>query len=320
MGRGLRSLLSEANSRPPIRPAASTSQTGCRGEATPSAGATTASVAGLEPRGLQVLAPNKFLLGRVASNDDICIRTETPFAFSIASTGHDICITKVASADDLNPATGSDTTSAGVRTGIPVSLRLTFDSAPCVNHQLAAAASGRPPGLGRLGQIRCHDGDAAAGRPRAGCYRTIYHVDMPSAPSLSNRGAGESSSGALVPPQTDGPVRTRPRRMFGGDGLRYSMPCISYRADPPPAMPIHMPPAYAGGCLLGLARRQTQANCTPGAGGSGGCNGIGSGLGATRVGTGESTGGDNTSPAAANTTSAIETPQLISSELHALLS
>lgn len=113
---------------------------------------------------VQALRPQKFLLGRVISNEDICIQTETPFAFSIASTGNGICIAKVASADDLNGRQAArkisheiknrkqgpfitngfsedmldddeneDDGSEAVKNGIPVSLRLTFGSTPCMS-------------------------------------------------------------------------------------------------------------------------------------------------------------------------------------------
>nr|VZI15434.1 unnamed protein product [Spirometra erinaceieuropaei] len=50
---------------------------------------------------VQALRPQKFILGRVSSNEDICIQTETPFAFSIASTGKNICIAKVSLKPEL---------------------------------------------------------------------------------------------------------------------------------------------------------------------------------------------------------------------------
>lgn len=88
---------------------------------------------------IQALAPKKFILGRVASNEDICIETETPFAFSIAAKGKKICIAKVASADDLqrprmtNQLTSDVSSSDDIEEGIPVSLRLTFGSTPNVS-------------------------------------------------------------------------------------------------------------------------------------------------------------------------------------------
>ena len=82
---------------------------------------------------IQALAPKKFILGRVASNEDICIETETPFAFSIAAKGKKICIAKVASADDLQQTPMTSSFSTDLEEGIPVSLRLTFGSTPNVS-------------------------------------------------------------------------------------------------------------------------------------------------------------------------------------------
>lgn len=116
---------------------------------------------------VQALRPKKFILGHVASNEDICIETETPFAFNIAATGRKICIAKVASADDLQktPFLANSFSSdlidlEEVGAGIPVSLRLTFGSTPCINTSDLWNGCGAP----QLTPIKT--------------YRSVLHINM----------------------------------------------------------------------------------------------------------------------------------------------
>ncbi|KAK4472856.1 hypothetical protein MN116_002713 [Schistosoma mekongi] len=90
---------------------------------------------------LQALPPCKLLLGRVASNEDICIETETPIAFNIAATDKEICITRVASVDDLKYQQNDQFNNNEYNNHlinkkhkrIPISLRLTFGSESKLN-------------------------------------------------------------------------------------------------------------------------------------------------------------------------------------------
>ncbi|CAL8104435.1 unnamed protein product [Calicophoron daubneyi] len=157
---------------------------------------------------LQTLAPNKFLLGRVASNEDLCIQTETPFAFTIAATDKEICITKVASADDLKVLANGHDNRKNVATAnlprsprpsrppIPVNLRLTFGSESNItDHRNSAAPPIQAPGTN---------------------YRVMYHVDLP----FGSKAAADLRRN---------PARLR--RLNYQNPARYSMPCITYHED-----------------------------------------------------------------------------------------
>ncbi|VDP75259.1 unnamed protein product [Echinostoma caproni] len=160
---------------------------------------------------LQTPVSSKFLLGRVASNEDICIQTETPFAFTIAATDKEICITKVASVDDLKRLSsyaerstdGSDVRnrrklSQPTRRAIPVNLRLTFGS----ESNLAGSHKSRKP----------------EALPPGSNYRVMYHVDIPYGSNVA---------------QFKRDALRRTHSASGRNPFRYSLPCISYREDEP---------------------------------------------------------------------------------------
>ncbi|VDN99566.1 unnamed protein product [Rodentolepis nana] len=148
---------------------------------------------------VQALPPKKFILGRVASNEDICIETETPFAFSIAAKGKQICISKVASADDLQrPLLGGLfnaelANKAEIGEGIPVSLRLTFGSTPCVS-SIASKQVPREPALHKT-------------------FRSVLHIDMSS--------SGNSTGKNLARPQY-----RAPKPLVNGTSYRNSLPSL----------------------------------------------------------------------------------------------
>ncbi|KAL5110162.1 hypothetical protein TcWFU_003876 [Taenia crassiceps] len=135
---------------------------------------------------VQALPPKKFILGRVASNEDICIETETPFAFSIAAKGKQICISKVASADDLQRSSianafSSELVNQGkMEEGIPVSLRVTFGSTPCVN-SIASKSAVRESSLNKTFRSVLHinmtggGGSATSSNPQGPLLRAAFH-------------------------------------------------------------------------------------------------------------------------------------------------
>ncbi|OON14871.1 hypothetical protein X801_09332, partial [Opisthorchis viverrini] len=152
---------------------------------------------GLENRNskLQILPPNKFLLGRVASNEDICIETETPFTFTIAATNNEICITKVASVSDLKQIeVAEDSEKRDNKSGrcVPVSLRLTFGS----EADLWEKSNEQPS------------------NSQGTCYRSLYQVNLPQASNMVRRPTAQGN-----------------RFSKSNNSLRYSLPCISSREN-----------------------------------------------------------------------------------------
>lgn len=161
---------------------------------------------------VQNAGSSKFLLGRVASNEDICIQTEAPFVFTIAATDKEICITKVASVDDLKRFTCSENPetdkpqqqqqqrkfSQPTRRTVPVNLRLTFGS----ESSLPGCERSRKP-------------DAL---PPGSSYRVMYHVDIPYGSNVAH-----FRRDAL----------RRAHSVGSRNPFRYSLPCISYREDEP---------------------------------------------------------------------------------------
>lgn len=148
---------------------------------------------------VQALPPKKFILGRVASNEDICIETETPFAFSIAAKGKQICIAKVASADDLRRPSFVGDFSADLEDkedtdeGIPVSLRLTFGSTPCVS-SVGSKPAIRESSLNKT-------------------FRSVLHIDM-------------SSSGNSAGKKLGRPQLRPPKFLVNGTPFRNSLPSL----------------------------------------------------------------------------------------------
>lgn len=145
---------------------------------------------------VQALPPKKFILGRVASNEDICIETETPFAFSIAAKGKQICISKVASADDLQRpliknAFSSELVDRGkLEEGIPVSLRLTFGSTPCVN-SITSKPVAREPSLNKTFRSVLHINMTGGGGPTttSNLQRPLIRPPLPLTNSVTFRGS-----------------------------------------------------------------------------------------------------------------------------------
>lgn len=162
----------------------------------------------ITPR-IQALPPKKFILGRVASNEDICIETETPFAFSIAAKGKQICIAKVASADDLqrplvaNAFSDDLEDNEEMEKGIPVSLRLTFGSTPCVS-SLGSKSAVRESTLNKT-------------------FRSVLHINM----SCSGNSAGKEFGGPKLRP---------PKPLVNEMPFRNSLPLL-------PKPPIKSPSA-----------------------------------------------------------------------------
>ncbi|VDM30251.1 unnamed protein product [Hydatigera taeniaeformis] len=149
---------------------------------------------------VQALPPKKFILGRVASNEDICIETETPFALSIAAKGKQICISKVASADDLQRSVITNAFSSEMvnqskpEEGIPVSLRLTFGSTPCVN-SIASHSAARESSLSKT-------------------FRSVLHINM-------TGGGGPSTTSNL-----QRPLQRPPLPLTSAATLRGSLPSL----------------------------------------------------------------------------------------------
>ncbi|KAA3676874.1 uncharacterized protein DEA37_0011667 [Paragonimus westermani] len=156
---------------------------------------------------VQLPTPSKFLLGRVASNDDICIRTETPFAFTIAANENEISITKVSSVSDLKQLDEERTAelldskekqtrirlAQAARRPVPVLLRLTFGS----ESNLTCDSTSPAPNI----------------VPQ---YRATCYLDLP--------------CGSKVKPsknQVIQPTHTK----AANNPFRHSLPCIPYRAD-----------------------------------------------------------------------------------------
>ncbi|CAH8828051.1 unnamed protein product [Trichobilharzia szidati] len=183
---------------------------------------------------LQTLPPCKLLLGRVASNEDICIETETPFAFNIAATDKEICITRVASVGDLEYQqqqqqqqqieNQNDLSSANVdgqkyqnsqsvkkkKKGIPISLRLTFGSESKLNKSTSLNTAGEEQAI--TSQMKN--------------YRAMYYVDIPQGCRTGElrRKTNRHKSASSVPNVT-----------------RYSLPCISYCEELPKPISL-LPP------------------------------------------------------------------------------
>nr|CAH8826218.1 unnamed protein product [Trichobilharzia regenti] len=183
---------------------------------------------------LQTLPPCKLLLGRVASNEDICIETETPFAFNIAATDKEICITRVASVGDLeyqqqqqqpqieNQEDPSSTNVDGQKyqnsqsinkkkkKGIPISLRLTFGSESKLNKSTSLNTAGEEQAI--TSQMKN--------------YRAMYYVDIPQGCRTGElrRKTNRHKSASSVPNVT-----------------RYSLPCISYCEELPKPISL-LPP------------------------------------------------------------------------------
>ncbi|KAL5966755.1 hypothetical protein TSMEX_005493 [Taenia solium] len=159
---------------------------------------------------VQALPPKKFILGRVASNEDICIETETPFAFSIAAKGKQICISKVASADDLQRPSITNAFSSEVvdqgkmEEGIPVSLRLTFGSTPCVN-SINSKSAARESSLNKT-------------------FRSVLHINM-------TGGGGSTTTSSL-----QRPLMRPPLPLTNSVAFRGSLPSL-------PKPPIRSPSA-----------------------------------------------------------------------------
>ncbi|KAM7537187.1 hypothetical protein Aperf_G00000059734 [Anoplocephala perfoliata] len=164
---------------------------------------------------VQVLPPKKFILGRVASNEDICIETETPFSFNIAAKGKQICIAKVASADDLRRPLVANAFSADLEDneemerGIPVSLRLTFGSTPCVS-SVGSKSAVRESALNKT-------------------FRSVLHINM---------SGSENSAGKLF----GGPKLRPSRTLMNEMPFRGSLPSL-------PKPPIRSPSSMQGANL-----------------------------------------------------------------------
>ncbi|KAF5403949.1 hypothetical protein PHET_02668 [Paragonimus heterotremus] len=156
---------------------------------------------------VQLPTTSKFLLGRVASNDDICIRTETPFALTIAATENEISITKVSSVSDLKQLDEERTAELlnsretqtrikliqAARRPVPVLLRLTFGSE---SNLICDATS---PPLNKVPQ-----------------YRATCYLDLPCGSKVT------TSKNQVIEP-THSKATNNP--------FRHSLPCIPYRAD-----------------------------------------------------------------------------------------
>ncbi|KAF7233112.1 hypothetical protein EG68_11088, partial [Paragonimus skrjabini miyazakii] len=156
---------------------------------------------------VQLPTSSKFLLGRVASNDDICIRTETPFALTIAATENEISITKVSSVSDLRqlneertaePLNSRETQTRirlvqASRRPVPVLLRLTFGS----ESNLICDATSPPPN-------------------KVPQYRATCFLDLPCGSKVT------ASKNQVIEP-THSKATNNP--------FRHSLPCIPYRAD-----------------------------------------------------------------------------------------
>ncbi|CAH8464488.1 unnamed protein product [Schistosoma turkestanicum] len=178
---------------------------------------------------LQTLPPCKLLLGRVASNEDICIGTETPFSFNIAATDKEICITRVASVEDLkyqheqqqrhdqlncdnNNHTNNNKTQSikRDRKRIPISLRLTFGSESKLHKST----------------LQSDKNDDLTMKN----YRAMYYVDIP-------QGNNDRTVGELR-------RKTRNQLKCGNhlqNMIRYSLPCITYCEELP--KPISLLPS-----------------------------------------------------------------------------
>ncbi|KAF8572517.1 hypothetical protein P879_00131 [Paragonimus westermani] len=156
---------------------------------------------------VQLPTSSKFLLGRVASNDDICIRTETPFAFTIAANENEISITKVSSVSDLKQLDEERTVeplnskekqtrirlAQAAHRPVPVLLRLTFGS----ESNLVCDSTSPAPNI----------------VPQ---YRATCYLDLP--------------YGSKVKPsknQVIEPTHTK----ASNNPFRHSLPCIPYRTD-----------------------------------------------------------------------------------------
>ncbi|CAH8444947.1 unnamed protein product [Dicrocoelium dendriticum] len=140
---------------------------------------------------IRIPSQRKFLLDRVASNDDICIETETPFAFSIAATDDKVCITKESSAINLSQSVSMGH-QGNIGRRIPVSLRLTFGS----ETDLVAKDDGEL--------------NLTQGEP----YRSTYHIDLP-----------------ITKVNQLSRVVLRKNPTNPDNPLRYSLPCIPFRGE-----------------------------------------------------------------------------------------
>ncbi|KAH9596742.1 hypothetical protein MS3_00010240 [Schistosoma haematobium] len=168
---------------------------------------------------LQTLPPCKLLLGRVASNEDICIETETPFSFNIAATDKEICITRVASVEDLKcqqqqqqyDQLKGNTNNKSIKKNhkrIPISLRLTFGSESKLNKSI----------------LNSNENDHLMIKN----YRSMYYVDIPQGIRTNElkRKTNQLKN-----------INNHNKQNI----IRYSLPCITYCEELPKPISL-LPP------------------------------------------------------------------------------
>ncbi|CAH8483974.1 unnamed protein product [Schistosoma guineensis] len=170
---------------------------------------------------LQTLPPCKLLLGRVASNEDICIETETPFSFNIAATDKEICITRVASVEDLKcqqqqqqqqyDQLKGNTNNKSIKKNhkrIPISLRLTFGSESKLNKSILNSNENNHLMIKN--------------------YRSMYYVDIPQGIKTNElkRKTNQLKN-----------INNHNKQNI----IRYSLPCITYCEELPKPISL-LPP------------------------------------------------------------------------------
>ncbi|CAH8481345.1 unnamed protein product [Schistosoma mattheei] len=170
---------------------------------------------------LQTLPPCKLLLGRVASNEDICIETETPFSFNIAATDKEICITRVASVEDLKcqqqqqqqyDQLKGNTNNKSIKKNhkrIPISLRLTFGSESKLNKSI----------------LNSNENDHLMIKN----YRSMYYVDIPQG-IRTNELKRKTNQ-----------LKNINNNNNKQNIIRYSLPCITYCEELPKPISL-LPP------------------------------------------------------------------------------
>ncbi|RTG83241.1 peptide-methionine (R)-S-oxide reductase [Schistosoma bovis] len=171
---------------------------------------------------LQTLPPCKLLLGRVASNEDICIETETPFSFNIAATDKEICITRVASVEDLKCQQQQQQQQYDQLKGninnksikknhkrIPISLRLTFGSESKLNKSI----------------LNSNENDHLMIKN----YRSMYYVDIPQGIKTNELKRKTNQ------------LKNINNHNNKQNIIRYSLPCITYCEELPKPISL-LPP------------------------------------------------------------------------------
>ncbi|VDP46375.1 unnamed protein product, partial [Schistosoma curassoni] len=169
---------------------------------------------------LQTLPPCKLLLGRVASNEDICIETETPFSFNIAATDKEICITRVASVEDLKcqqqqqqyDQLKGNTNNKSIKKNhkrIPISLRLTFGSESKLNKSI----------------LNSNENDHLMIKN----YRSMYYVDIPQGIKTNELKRKTNQ------------LKNINNHNNKQNIIRYSLPCITYCEELPKPISL-LPP------------------------------------------------------------------------------